>query len=65
MPSVSSNDWSVFLRIMIFYIILTYLIFPLIFYYSMGKTKRAAGVGFVVGSVISLLLWFVYGSKMI
>jgi hypothetical protein len=65
MPSVSTNDWSAFIRIMIFYIVLTYLVLPLIFYYLMGKTKKAAGHGFVVGSVVSLLLWFVYGSKMI
>lgn len=59
------GDWSVFIRIMLFYIVLTYLIFPVIFYYSMGKTKKVAGLGFVFGSIVSLLLWNFYGSKMI
>lgn len=60
-----SGDWAVFIRIMLFYIVLTYLIFPVIFYYTMGKTKKVAGLGFVVGSVVSLLLWNFYGSKMV
>jgi len=60
-----SGDWSVFTRIMLFYILLSYVLFPAIFYFTMGKSLRQAGRGFVVGSIISLLLWQFYGSKMI
>jgi hypothetical protein len=38
---------------------------PLLFYFLINKTDASAGNGFVVGSILSLLLWFVYGSKMI
>jgi hypothetical protein len=31
----------------------------------MGKSLASAGIGFVVGSLISIVLWFGYGSKMI
>jgi len=57
-------DFSLFSGIMAFYAVLTYLIFPAIFYYTMGKSLKAAGNGFVVGSVVSILLWFFYGAKM-
>ena len=50
---------------MVFYILLSYVIAPLIAYYFMGKTLKAAGNGFVVGSIISIILWYSYGSKMI
>uniref|UniRef100_A0A6C0KY05 Major facilitator superfamily (MFS) profile domain-containing protein n=1 Tax=viral metagenome TaxID=1070528 RepID=A0A6C0KY05_9ZZZZ len=56
---------SKFIGIMIFYIILSYLIGPLIGYYFLGKTTKAAGTGFVVGSVLSIILWYSYGSKMV
>ena len=59
------DNFSIFLGIMTFYILLSYVVFPIIFYYSMGKTLKSAGNGFVVGSMISILLWYFYGSKMI
>lgn len=62
---MGSSDWSTFVRIMLFYILLSYLVFPAIFYYTMGRSLKQAGRGFVVGSIISLLLWQFYGSKMI
>jgi hypothetical protein len=58
-------NFSLFSGIMAFYAVLTYFVFPMIFYYTMGKTVQAAGQGFVVGSVVSVLLWFFYGSKMV
>ena len=56
---------SKFIGIMIFYVILSYLIGPLIGYYFLGKTTKAVGTGFVVGSVLSIILWYSYGSKMV
>ena len=46
---------------MAFYAVLTYLIFPALSYFLFGKTLDAAGNGFIVGSIISVVLWKVYG----
>jgi len=54
-----------FIGIMMFYIVLSYIIFPLGFYYLAGKTLESAGNGFIVGSIVSLLLWFNFGKKMV
>lgn len=61
----SQKDLSTFGGIMFFYILLSYIIFPLIFYYSIESSLSSAGHGFVVGSLISVLLWLFYGSKMV
>jgi hypothetical protein len=53
-----------FIGIMAFYAVLTYIVFPLVFYY-LGKRKLVnAGYGFVAGSVVSVVLWLTVGSKM-
>lgn len=54
-----------FIGIMVFYIILSYIIFPLGFYYLAGKTLVNAGNGFIVGSIVSILLWYNFGKKII
>lgn len=56
---------SLYSGIMAFYAVLTYFVFPMIFYYTMGKTAKAAGQGFILGSVVSVALWVFYGSKMV
>lgn len=60
-----NSKLKTFLGIMGFYILLSYLIGPLIFYYLFGKTLQAAGNGFIVGSILSILLWYFAGSKMV
>jgi len=47
--------------VMVFYAVLTYIIFPALSYFLFGKTLDAAGNGFIVGSIISVVLWRVYG----
>jgi hypothetical protein len=47
--------------VMAFYAVLTYILFPAIVYFLFGKTLEAAGNGFIVGSVVSVVLWKVYG----
>lgn len=59
------NFTWLFIRIMIFYIVLSYLIMPTVFYYVFGKNLTSAGNGFVVGSIFSIVLWYIYGSKLI
>uniref|UniRef100_A0A6C0HD53 Uncharacterized protein n=1 Tax=viral metagenome TaxID=1070528 RepID=A0A6C0HD53_9ZZZZ len=56
---------TTFLSIMMFYILLSYILGPLAFYYFFGKNLKSAGNGFIVGSVLSIVLWYFYGSKMI
>lgn len=56
---------STFIGIMAFYIMLSYIIGPIIFYYAFGKTLKSAGNGFIVGSLVSIVLWHFAGSKMV
>lgn len=60
-----NNSFRIFAQIMVFYILLSYVILPVIFYHSFGKNLMSAGHGFVVGSILSIVLWYVYGSKML
>ena len=56
---------SKFIGIMFFYIVLSYIIGPIVGYYFLGKTAKSAGNGFVIGSILSIILWYSYGSKMV
>ena len=60
-----NNSTWIFTRIMLFYVVLSYVVMPIVFYYSFGKTFMSAGNGFVVGSILSILLWYTYGSKLL
>ena len=53
-----------FIGIMAFYAFLTYIAFPLAFYY-LGKTLSYAGYGFITGSIVSIILWLMVGNKMV
>ena len=46
---------------MAFYAVLTYILLPVIAYFLFGKTLEMVGNGFIVGSVLSIILWKVYG----
>lgn len=59
------KDTYVFIRVMLFYMILSYVVVPVIFYYAFGKSLSRAGDGSVVGSILSIILWYAYGSKMV
>ena len=50
---------------MAFYAVLTYILFPVIAYFLFGKTLEAAGNGFIVGSVASVILWRMVGMGMV
>jgi hypothetical protein len=54
-----------FASILAFYILLSYVVFPSLFYYFVEKSLLSAGNGFAVGSVISIVLWYSYGKNMI
>ena len=56
---------SRFLQIMLFYIVLSYLVFPVGAYYIFGKNLQTAGMGYVVGSFVSVVLWLTYGRYLV
>ena len=60
-----SEKLTIFIYIMIFYAFLSCLFGPLLFYFLGGKTLETAGNGFVLFSLISILLWYTKGRKMI
>lgn len=54
-----------FAGIMFFYALLAFIIGPLAFYYLAGRSLEMAGNGFVVGSIVSIALWYTFGKKMV
>ena len=62
---MDSKKLQLFASIMGFYIILSYVVFPLAFFYLVEKSLQSAGNGFVLGSLISVALWYFYGRKMV
>ena len=59
------KGFQMFLSVMVFYILLSYLIMPLAFYYLGDKTLMCAGNGFIVGSLVSVALWLTFRSSII
>ena len=60
-----SFDITKYGGIMAFYAVLTYILFPVIAYFLFGKTLEAAGNGFIVGSIASVILWRMVGMGMV
>jgi len=58
-------DITKYAGVMAFYAVLTYILFPVIAYFLFGKTLEAAGNGFIVGSVVSVILWRMVGMGMV
>jgi len=56
---------TTFIGVMVFYAILSYIAFPFAFYYFVEKSLMSAGNGFVVGSIVSVLLWFTFRSTIL
>ena len=46
-----------------FYSILTFVIFPYIFY-TMERNMEGIGKGYVVGSLVSIIMWHFFGKKL-
>jgi hypothetical protein len=59
------NKQQTFVGIMFFYVLLSYVLFPAGFYFWVEKTLVSAGNGFMVGSVISILLWLWVGKSLV
>jgi hypothetical protein len=59
------KGFTAFLGVMLFYIVLSYLIMPVAFYYFVDNTLMSAGNGFIVGSLLSIVLWFNFRSQIL
>jgi hypothetical protein len=59
-----ANNFQLFISIMAFYAFLSFVLGPLFFYYFMDRSLLSAGNGFIVGSLLSIVLWMMVGSKM-
>jgi len=62
---MDKSKFNTFLYIMTFYIFISYILGPIIFYYLIDKSLLSAGNGFIAGSILSIILWFMVGSKMV
>ena len=57
--------FNMFVGVMVFYALLSYVVMPVAFYNFFGKNLNSAGNGFVVGSLVSVLLWYTFRSQII
>jgi hypothetical protein len=56
---------NMFISTMLFYVLLSYVVMPVIFYYYVEKTLLSAGNGFVAGSLLSVVLWYTFRSQIV
>jgi hypothetical protein len=56
---------QMFVGIMAFYALLAYVVFPIGFYYVIEKSLTSAGNGFIVGSIVAVILWLVVGKNLV
>ena len=56
---------QMFIGTMLFYVLLSYVVMPIIFYYYVEKTLLSAGNGFVAGSLLSVVLWYTFRSQIV
>ena len=61
---LSSNDQMTLSMIMLFYAIIAFVISPGLGYLIM-KNKSGITYGIIVGCLLSIILWFQYGQKLI
>ena len=62
-PEVSVGVRNIYLKIALFYSIITYIIFPFIGL-AIKKNKEGITHGMIAGSILSIFLWFKYGANM-
>jgi hypothetical protein len=62
---IMDKKLQTFIGIMAFYAILAFVVFPLAFYYLVNNSLMSAGNGFVVGSLVSIVLWYTFGRNLI
>lgn len=61
---LDSSSQTTLALIMLFYAIISYVISPGLGY-LITKNKDGITYGIIIGSIVSILLWFQYGQKLI
>jgi len=56
---------NTFVGVIAFYAFLACVLFPVVFYYAFNRSLVNAGNGYVIGSLVSIVLWFLYGNKLV
>jgi hypothetical protein len=59
------SNLNTFVGVIAFYVFLACILFPVVFYYAFNRSLVTAGNGYVAGSLLSIVLWFVYGNKLV
>lgn len=59
------DKFQTFAGIMAFYAILSFVLFPYLFYTFGQKSYKYAGNGMIAGCIVSIALWYTVGSKMV
>lgn len=54
-----------FLQVMLFYALLSFVICPIAGYYIMNESYDYAGYGMTIGCVLSIMLWYKVGKHMV
>jgi len=63
--NASSLNMKMVAMIMVFYMILSYVVGPMIAYHLVGKNVDSIGTGLVIGSILSIMMWYKYGIYMV
>mgnify|MGYP006436264561 FL=1 len=63
--NASSLNMKMVAMIMVFYMFLSYVAGPMIAYHLVGKNADSIGTGLVIGSILSILMWYKYGIYMV
>ena len=63
--NTSALNMKMVAMVMVFYMILSYVVGPMIAYYLAGKNVDSIGTGLVIGSILSIMIWYKYGIYMV
>jgi hypothetical protein len=63
--TMASFDMTKFSGVMFFYMMLTYIVCTAVGYLLFGRTVEAAGNGFIFGSIVSIILWKIFGIRIV
>jgi hypothetical protein len=56
---------EMFIAVMAFYAVLSCALMPVAFYYLGNRTLKSAGNGFLVGSVVTVVMWLSFRSQIV
>lgn len=57
------NSFEKITLVFTLYSVMTYMLFPYIYFYFIERSVRGKGYGFIIGSLLSIFLWLNYGEK--